>query len=258
MPPEGMISIKHLGKQFGSGPDTLTVLDDINLEVGHGEFLTIIGPSGCGKTTLLRIVAGLLPYDQGTVHVDGDEVTGPGTNSAVVFQNFSLLPWDDVLTNVAFGLELGGMGRAEREQVAREWIRRVGLVGFERHYPKQLSGGMQQRVGIARALAVDPSILLMDEPFGSLDEQTRRLQQEQLLRIWEADRKTVLFITHSMEEAVLLGDRVVLLSATPGRLKEIIEVDLPRPRGADTERSDKFVAIREHLWEKLKGMIQEE
>lgn len=252
-----MIVIRGLKKQFaGRATDDTGVLalDGLDLEVRDNEFLTVIGPSGCGKTTLLRIIAGLIPFDDGSVQIDGKAVTGPGPDRAVVFQSFALLPWSDVLTNVAFGLRLGGMSKADREERAMRYVKLVGLDGFEKRLPKELSGGMQQRVGLARALAVDPKILLMDEPFGALDEQTRRLLQEQLLEIWEVDRKTVVFITHSMEEAVLLADRLVLMSARPGRIDQVIDVDLPRPRSGDIERSRSFVEIKESVWDHLRTM----
>lgn len=252
-----MIQIRGLSKEFlgrdGAGIGVLAI-DSLNFEVRDNEFLTVIGPSGCGKTTLLRIIAGLIPFDDGEVRIDDVPVTGPGPDRAVVFQNFALMPWADVLTNVAFGLEIRGTPKAECEATAMRLVRVVGLEGFERRLPKELSGGMQQRVGLARALAVNPRILLMDEPFGALDEQTRRLLQEQLLRIWDQERKTVIFITHSMEEAVLLGDRVMLMTPRPGRVKEIIDVPLNRPRGQETEKSTTFVEIKEYLWENLRSM----
>jgi NitT/TauT family transport system ATP-binding protein len=252
-----MIRVKSLSKQFGTvdnGNAAVLALSDIGFEVRDNEFVTIIGPSGCGKTTLLRIIAGLIPYQQGEVSIDSRPVTGPGPERAVVFQNFALMPWADVLGNVTFGLEVRGMAKGEAEARAKELIKLVGLEGFERRLPKELSGGMQQRVGLARALAVNPQILLMDEPFGALDEQTRRLLQEQLLQLWERERKTVVFITHSMEEAVMLGDRVMLMTPRPGKVKEMIEVPLKRPRSRDVEKSPAFVEIKEYLWENLRVM----
>lgn len=252
-----MIHVSALTKEFGGfdGRSTgILALSGIDLEVRDNEFLTVIGPSGCGKTTLLRIIAGLIPYDQGEVSINGQPVTGPGPDRSVVFQSFALLPWADVLTNVVFGLEIRGVAKAVRDAKAVELIKLVGLKGFENRLPKELSGGMQQRVGLARALAVDPDILLMDEPFGSLDEQTRRLLQEQLLRIWEQERKTVVFITHSMDEAVMLGDRVMLMTPRPGRVKEMINVPLKRPRGRELEKSGTFLEIKEYLWENLRAM----
>jgi NitT/TauT family transport system ATP-binding protein len=256
----GLIVVEHLNKSFAGrdgSDDGVVAMRDLCLEIRDHEFVTVIGPSGCGKTTLLRIVAGLETADSGQVLIDGKQVTGPGPERAMVFQSFALLPWATVLDNVTFGAELRGIPKEERERRARQLIQQVGLAGFERRLPKQLSGGMQQRVGLARALAVDPQVLLMDEPFGSLDEQTRRLLQEQLIRIWEGNRKTVLFITHSMEEAVLLADRLVLLSPRPGRVEEIIDVPLPRPRGPETEKSPLFIEIKEHVWSRLRAMQPE-
>ena len=252
-----MIRVKALSKEFGTldnGNAAVLALSDIDFEVRDNEFVTVIGPSGCGKTTLLRIIAGLIPYQQGEVTIDFRTVTGPGPERAVVFQNFALMPWADVLGNVTFGLEVRGVAKSESEARARELIKLVGLEGFERRLPKELSGGMQQRVGLARALAVNPQILLMDEPFGALDEQTRRLLQEQLLQLWERERKTVVFITHSMEEAVMLGDRVMLMTPRPGKVKEMIEIPLKRPRSRDIEKSPAFVEIKEYLWENLRAM----
>jgi NitT/TauT family transport system ATP-binding protein len=233
-------------------------LDRISLTIKPGEFVTLIGPSGCGKTTLLKIVDGLIPYESGRVLVDGQPVTGPGRERAVVFQSFALLPWRTVWDNIAFGLELRGIVGAEADVTIRRYIAMVGLQGFESRRPSQLSGGMQQRVGLARALAVNPRILLMDEPFGSLDAQTRNLLQADLERIWEADQKTVIFVTHAMDEAVFLSDRVVILSPRPGRISEIVEVDLPRPRGDAIRTHPRFVQLTDHIWHALRGMIVRE
>jgi NitT/TauT family transport system ATP-binding protein len=253
-----VIEVKGVTKTFnGHEGGEVHALKDVELTVNDNEFLTVLGPSGCGKTTLLRAVAGLIDWDEGDIALDGRPVRGPGPERAMVFQNFALLPWATVLENVAFGLELRGEGRAAREAKAGELIELVGLAGFESRLPGELSGGMQQRVGLARALAVEPDVLLMDEPFGALDEQTRRILQEELLSLWERRRLTVVFITHSMEEAVLLGDRVVLMSPRPGRIAEIVPVDLPRPRSADVgglERSPEFTAITSRLWESLRTM----
>jgi NitT/TauT family transport system ATP-binding protein len=251
-----MIRVRDLSKEFGTVENGTSVLalSNIAFEVRDNEFMTIIGPSGCGKTTLLRIIAGLIPYDQGEVSIDGRAVTGPGPERAVVFQNFALMPWADVLSNVTFGLEIRGVAKDQYHGKAMELIKLVGLEGFERRLPKELSGGMQQRVGLARALAVNPEILLMDEPFGALDEQTRRLLQEQLLHLWEHERKTVVFITHSMDEAVMLGDRVMLMTPRPGRVKEMIDVPLGRPRWRDVEKSSAFLEIKDYLWNNLRAM----
>jgi NitT/TauT family transport system ATP-binding protein len=229
-------------------------LDGVDLTIRPQEFVCVLGPSGCGKTTLLKVIAGLLPLDEGEVRIDGQLVTGPGPERAMVFQDFALLPWADVSTNVAFGLELRGVPRAQREHRAHELIEAVGLAGFEQHYPRQLSGGMQQRVGLARALAVDPQILLMDEPFGSVDAQTRRLLQTDLLALLERTPKTVVFVTHSMTEAVRLSDRVVLMTARPGRVHDIVEVGLPRPRPDQLDQYPRFSELKVYLWQQLKAM----
>ncbi len=232
----------------------MPVLDGVDLEVRPHEFVAVLGPSGCGKTTLLRILAGLEGWDSGEVRVHGRPVSGPGTDRALVFQDFALLPWATVTDNIAFGLELRGVARAERTAVANRLIDRVGLNGFARHYPHQLSGGMQQRVGLARALAVEPEILLLDEPFGSLDSLTRRGLQEDVLRLHHETRKTVLLVTHSVDEAARLGDRVVLLGPRPARVIETIETGLPRPRPDDIGSDRRFVALKEHLWNRLKAL----
>jgi NitT/TauT family transport system ATP-binding protein len=254
-----VIKISGVRKVFPGrhGQEDVEALRDIHLTIKDNEFLTIIGPSGCGKTTLLRAIAGLLPMDDGQILIDGVPVQGPGPERAMVFQNIALLPWSTVLSNVAFGLELRGVPQAEREERARHFIRLVGLAGWEQRMPLELSGGMQQRVGLARALAVEPKVLLMDEPFGALDEQTRRLLQEELIRIWEATPTTVVFITHSMEEAVLLGDRVVLMSTRPGTVVENVPVPLARPRSGHVDAvgwSQEFLEITSRLWRRLRDM----
>jgi NitT/TauT family transport system ATP-binding protein len=252
-----MIEIKGITKRFMGRNGEVQALQNLDLTIRDNEFLTILGPSGCGKTTLLRIIGGLERADGGEVRIDGQLVRSPGPERAMVFQGFALMPWASVLTNVAFGLEVRGVGRQAREEKARELIEFVGLKGFERMLPHELSGGMQQRVGLARALAVEPQVLLMDEPFSALDEQTRRLLQEELLGIWEKTRTTVIFITHSMEEAVLLGDRVVLMSARPGQINEIVDVPLERPRSVavdSIESSREFAQITNHLWRSLRDM----
>jgi NitT/TauT family transport system ATP-binding protein len=254
-----VIEIESLSKTFPArGKDApVQAINDLSLTIRDGEFLTVLGPSGCGKTTLLRIMAGLEGWDGGSINIDGKGLNGPGPDRAMVFQSFALLPWATILQNVAFGLDLRGVPKKTREERAHQLIDMVGLKGFENRLPGQLSGGMQQRVGLARALAVDPEILLMDEPFGALDEQTRRLLQEELLGIWEQSRKTVLFITHSMEEAVLLGDRIVLMSPRPGRIVDIVDVPLERPRAAavdSIEGSPEFAEITSDLWRRLREM----
>ena len=253
-----MIEVKNCSKIYPSreGQPAVVALDNIEMTVQKQEFLCLLGPSGCGKTTLVKMIGGLVTWDEGEILIDNQPVTGPGPDRAMVFQNFALLPWADVLTNVAFGLELRGVPKKEREEKAMELIRSVNLSGFEHHYPNHLSGGMQQRVGLARALAVDPQILLMDEPFGSVDAQTRRTLQEDLLRFHQNAQKTVIFVTHSMEEAVRLGDRVVLLSPRPGRVQESVDVPLPRPRQDGIDRLPEFVELKEYLWQKLREMQQ--
>ena len=250
-----MIKLNGVTKSFGSvrGGAPNQVLGGIDLEVGDHEFVCLLGPSGCGKTTLLEIVAGLMRPDAGRVEIDGRAVDGPGPDRAMVFQDFALLPWADVETNVAFGLEARGMAKAERLAAARALIAKVGLAGFERHYPGQLSGGMQQRVGLARALAVGPRVLLMDEPFSSLDSLTRRLTQEDLLALHAQERHTVLFVTHSVDEAVRLGDRVVRLTRRPARVAEIVETGLSRPRPPRLGTDPRFVELKEHLWTGLRA-----
>jgi NitT/TauT family transport system ATP-binding protein len=226
-----MIAIERLSKSFETARrSSHLALKDISLDVADGEFVSILGPSGCGKSTLLYIVGGFVQPTQGTVAVDGKPVTGPGPDRGPVFQEFALFPWKTVLGNVMYGPLERGMARSKAEEKARMLIALVHLTGYENFYPKELSGGMKQRVAIARTLAYGPSILLMDEPFGALDAHTRTGLQRELLEIWERDRKTVLFVTHSVEEAVFLSDRVVVLTRSPGRIKETIKIDLPRPR----------------------------
>jgi NitT/TauT family transport system ATP-binding protein len=235
----------------------IPVLDGVSLSVSQGEFVSVIGPSGCGKSTLLRIIDGLIQPDQGRVLVDGEVVSGPGRDRAVVLQYFGLYPWRSVLRNVEFGLELKGVPAKERREIARSNIAQVGLGGFEHHYPHELSGGMRQRVGFARALSLNPQIILMDEPFSSVDEQTRELLQEQLLELWSATRKTILFITHSIDEAVYMANRVVVMGVRPGRIVEEIDVDLPRPRSSAVRALPRFGEIRAYAWEILKKGICE-
>ncbi|AZG10776.1 ABC transporter ATP-binding protein [Pigmentiphaga sp. H8] len=226
-----MIAIKHVSQVFAVGKGERHVaLSDISLDLRDGEFISILGPSGCGKSTLLYIVGGFVKQTSGSVEIDGRPVTGPGPDRGPVFQEFALYPWKTVLGNVAYGLRQQGVARAPAEARARELLAMVGLSGYENFYAKQLSGGMKQRVAIARTLAYNPAVLLMDEPFGALDAHTRNRLQNDLLKIWERDRKSVLFVTHSVEEAVYLSDRVVVLTKSPGRIKEIVDIDLPRPR----------------------------
>jgi NitT/TauT family transport system ATP-binding protein len=228
--------------------ERLVALENINLQIMEGEFVSIVGPSGCGKTTFLSIVDGLLTPTSGDIHVDGQRVTAPGPDRAVVFQDASLLPWRTVLRNVTYGLECQGVASAQARERAGHFIAMVGLSGFEQHYPHELSGGMQQRVNLARALVMDPQILLMDEPFASLDAQTREAMQEELIEITLKAKKTVLFITHQIDEAVYLSDRVIVFSARPGRVRDTILVDIERPRKLRLKRDARFHALEDVVW----------
>ena len=231
-------------------------LDDVNLKVMEGEFVSIVGPSGCGKTSFLSVVDGLIAATAGRVMVDGQVVAGPGPDRAMVFQDSSLLPWRTVLRNVVYGLECLGVSASEAKARAQQLIGMVGLTGFEDHYPHELSGGMQQRVNLARALVVDPKILLMDEPFAALDAQTREVMQEELLQIWLRAKKTVLFITHQIDEAIYLSDRVVVFSARPGRVKKVIDIDLERPRKLRIKREARFHAIEDEIWSLIEDDVK--
>jgi NitT/TauT family transport system ATP-binding protein len=234
-----------------AGKPAYTAVDGVDLQVGAGEFVTVVGPSGCGKSTLLLAIDGLVKASRGEIALGGEPVTGPGPDRAMVFQEFGLLPWRSVLRNVELGMELNK--RADREAKARELIRLVGLEGFEEHHPHELSGGMRQRVGIARALAVDPAVLLMDEPFGALDAQTREIMAEELLKIWDQRRTTVVFVTHGIDESIYLADRVVVMSPRPARILETIEIDLPRPRTRQVRNSPEFLHYRERISSLLFG-----
>ena len=256
-----LVEIQGVSKSFyktvKESTTEVKALADVSLSIRENEFVSIIGPSGCGKTTLLKMIDGLIPYDSGKIVIDGKQVTAPGPDRAVVFQAFALLPWRTVLANVEFSLELRRLPKENRTNIARDYLKRVGLADFENHYPHELSGGMQQRAGLARALAVNPSILLMDEPFGAVDAQTRQLLQEELLELWQRERKTVIFITHSMDEAVYLSDRVVVMTPRPGKVAEILDVPLPRPRVSEEVRRDaKFVDLTNYIWESLKKAME--
>jgi NitT/TauT family transport system ATP-binding protein len=232
--------------------EPITALRGFNLEVGKGEFVSIVGPSGCGKSTFLNLLLGLIKPDSGEMTLAGSPISGPGQERAMVFQEFGLLPWRTVRANVELGLELKGIASPERAQRATELITLVGLKDFEHHYPHELSGGMKQRVGLARALATEPEVLLMDEPFAALDAQTRDLMQTELLQIWERTKKTVLFVTHSIEEAAYLSDRVIIMTARPGRAKETLEIRLPRPRDYEMRLTPQFNDIKSRIWDVLK------
>jgi NitT/TauT family transport system ATP-binding protein len=247
------VEVDDVTVAFESRGRSVVALERISLRVAAGEFLCLVGPSGSGKSTLLRVLAGLLPPTAGAVRIEPGRAATPLT--AMVFQEHALLPWRTVLANVAFGLENRGVARAEREARAREMLAMVGLARFAGHYPHQLSGGMKQRVGIARALANDPEVLLMDEPFAALDAQTRTIMQEELLRIWASLGKTVVYVTHSLEEALLLGDRVVLMTARPGRVSQVFPVELGRPRGLEIRASPAYGVLLEKIWAQLRDEV---
>jgi NitT/TauT family transport system ATP-binding protein len=248
-----IVSVRGVNKTYPGG---IEALNNISLDFPEGKLTTLLGPSGCGKTTLLKIIAGLLPATSGEVLVEGRPVTGPGPERAFVFQDFALMPWATVLRNVAFGLELRGVARAEREAVAARHIERVGLKGFEKKYPHELSGGMRQRVGLARALAVNAKVLLMDEPFSAVDEQTRRKFQEELLELVANERKTFIFVTHSIEEAVYVSDRIVLLHRRPSRVHAIIEPHIVRDVDPEQiRRQAGYLDAVENIWQSLKQYL---
>jgi NitT/TauT family transport system ATP-binding protein len=249
------LSVEHVTKCFGDGEAAVTAVEDFSFDVAEGEFVTLIGPSGCGKTTLFQIIGGLTGGYQGRVRVAGETITGPHPAIGMVFQEESTFPWRSVIDNVAFGLEVAGIGRSERYERARAMLAAVGLSGFDRHLPRQLSGGMRQRVALARALIMERPILLMDEPFAALDAQTKIVMQEELLRIFEATRKTVLFVTHAIDEAILLGDEIVVMTARPGRIKEVIPIDLPRPRSFDLVNTKEFGALFQHAFHLIREEV---
>ncbi|MGE5059919.1 MAG: ABC transporter ATP-binding protein [Betaproteobacteria bacterium] len=253
-----MLEVRRLSKIFFEQNDPrkpgLVALYNISLAIRKNEFVSLLGPSGCGKTTLIRIIAGLLTADRGEVLVNSQVVNSPGRDRCMVFQQFGLLPWRTVMSNVEFGLEIDGVPREERRTLAEKYLELVGLKGFENYYPHQISGGMQQRVGIARALSKKPEILLMDEPFGAVDAQTREQLQEELLKIWAQTENTVVFVTHSIDEAIYLSDRVVVMQARPGRIKEEVTIDLPRPRWeGDIKADPRFAQLRAHLRDSLRS-----
>jgi NitT/TauT family transport system ATP-binding protein len=253
-PAPAMIEIDRVSQTFQtSGRRSHLALSEISLSVADGAFVSILGPSGCGKSTLLYIVGGFVNPTEGVAKVKGKTITGPGPDRGPVFQEFALFPWKDVLGNVMYGLRQQGISRAEAEVQSRRLLEMVGLKGFETFYPKELSGGMKQRVAIARTLAYHPAVLLMDEPFGALDAHTRTRLQNDLLNIWERDRKTVLFVTHSVEEAVFLSDKVVMMTRSPGRIRQVIDIDLPRPRRRDEllldPRYQKYIVDIERMFD---------
>ncbi len=249
------IDVQGLKITYETGRGDVLAVDGLDMSVKSGEFVCLLGPSGCGKSTTLMAVGGLVDTDAGSISVAGAPIDGPSPHVAIVFQEFALLPWQTVLDNVAFGLRLRNIGVSERRDRARQCIDMVGLSGFENNYPHELSGGMKQRVGIARALAVDPQILLMDEPFGALDAQTRELMGIELLHIWDRERKTILFVTHGIDEAIYLSDRVLVMSGRPGRIKKEIKIDIPRPRDHRIHNLPAFAEYRQAIWELIEHPV---
>jgi NitT/TauT family transport system ATP-binding protein len=249
------LSIRQVSKTFPGvrGKPPTQALLPVSLEVADNDFITVLGPSGCGKSTMLRLVAGLETPSSGQILLDGQPISGPGADRGVVFQSYTLFPWLTVRQNICFGLREKGMPQAQQREICDHFIAQVGLRGFEDHYPKQLSGGMQQRVAIARALANDPKILLLDEPFGALDNQTRVLMQELLLGIWEKSRKTVLFVTHDIDESIFMANRVVVFSARPGRIKADVPVELPHPRRYTVKTTPEFMELKARLTEEIRA-----
>ena len=247
---ENLIKLKidNVVKEYEGRNGKTVALNGVNLDIKENEFICVVGPSGCGKSTLLNIIAGLHEPTSGAAYLDGKKIEGTGVERGVVFQQYALFPWRTVLKNVMFPLEMKKTPKAEAEAIARKYIKSVGLEGFENSYPKELSGGMKQRVAIARAYAVNPSLLLMDEPFGALDAQTRTQLQTELLKTWEEEKKTCFFITHDVEEAILLASRVVVMSARPGRIKEVIDIDIPYPRNQETKMLPRFTELKNYIW----------
>jgi ABC-type nitrate/sulfonate/bicarbonate transport system ATPase subunit len=248
------LELRNISMLYSQRGKRFEALRDVSIAVDAGEFISLVGASGCGKTTLLRIVDGLLSPTRGQVWVDGRPVTRPGPDRGFVFQQDALFPWRTVLDNVIFGLEVQGRNRRESRERADRLLRLVGLIGFEQHFPHELSGGMRQRANLARALTIDPDVLLMDEPFAALDAQTREIMQAELLRIWRSNRKTVMFVTHQIDEAVYLSDRVVVMTSRPGQVKATIDIDIPRPRDLSVKRTPHFLELVDEIWK----MIEEE
>jgi NitT/TauT family transport system ATP-binding protein len=244
--------VTNLSKRFGK----LEALRNINADIQEGEFISIVGSSGCGKTTFLRIVGGLEKASSGEVRLDGQVIDRPGANRGFVFQQDNLLPWRNVMSNAEIGPEIGGFQSPQQRRNTLDLLKLVGLGGFENYYPRQLSGGMRQRVNLARALAVNPAILLMDEPFAALDAQTREIMQTELLRIWEQGRKTVLFVTHQIDEAVYLSDRVLVFGRRPGCMRESVRIDFPRPRAFALKRTPEFTRYVDHIWNLIEDVVR--
>ena len=248
------VHIDNVVKKFNGRNGEMVALNGVTLDIHDNEFICVVGPSGCGKSTLLNIIAGLLEPTSGQVYCDGELVTGTGTERGVVFQQYALFPWLTVKKNVRFALEMKGIKGKEADDLAMQYLRKVDLEKFANHYPKELSGGMKQRVAIARAYAADPKVLLMDEPFGALDAQTRTQLQSELLETWEKDRKTCFFITHDVDEAIILAQKVIVMSARPGRVKAIIDIDIPYPRDQETKMSPRFLELKNEIW----GLVYQE
>ena len=245
------LRIDNVRKVYNTRNGEMIALNGVSLDIKENEFICVVGPSGCGKSTLLNIIAGLSEPTSGKVYCDGKEVVGTGTERGVVFQQYALFPWMTVKKNVMFGLNLKGIKGQEAEDIAMKYIKMVQLEDFVDHYPKELSGGMKQRVAIARAYAVNPSVLLMDEPFGALDAQTRTQLQTELLETWEKERKTCFFITHDVEEAIILAQKVIIMSARPGRIKDIVDISIPYPRTQETKMTPEFLELKNHIWSQV-------
>ena len=242
------VHIDNVVKKFNGRNGEMVALNGVTLDIHDNEFICVVGPSGCGKSTLLNIIAGLLEPTSGEVYCDGKLVEGTGTDRGVVFQQYALFPWLTVKKNVRFALEMRGIKGKEADELAMKYLEKVDLVKFADHYPKELSGGMKQRVAIARAYAADPQVLLMDEPFGALDAQTRTQLQSELLETWENDKKTCFFITHDVDEAIILAQKVIVMSARPGRVKAVIDIDIPYPRDQETKMSPRFLELKNEIW----------
>lgn len=245
------LHIDNVRKVFNTRNGEMVALNGVTLDIHENEFICVVGPSGCGKSTLLNIIAGLSEPTSGAVYCDGKKVTGTGTERGVVFQQYALFPWLTVKKNVRFALEMRGVKGAEADELAMQYLEKVDLAKFADHYPKELSGGMKQRVAIARAYAAEPEVLLMDEPFGALDAQTRTQLQTELLETWEKDRKTCFFITHDVDEAIILAQKVIIMSARPGRIKEIVDITIPYPRTQETKMSPEFLELKNHIWSQV-------
>lgn len=245
------LKIDNVVKEYVGNKGKTVALNGVSLDIKENEFICVVGPSGCGKSTLLNIIAGLLEPTSGAVYLDGKKIEGTGVERGVVFQGYALFPWRTVLKNVMFGLEMKRMPKDQAEKIAKKYIKAVGLEGFEHAYPKELSGGMRQRVAIARAYAAEPEVLLLDEPFGALDAQTRVQLQSELLNTWEHEKKTCFFITHDVDEAIILAQRVIIMSARPGRIKKIVDIDIPYPRTQATKTDPRFLELKTEIWNEV-------